>query len=51
MDMVYINGKMGRNMKEIMKMEKNKEMEFFITRLESNTLVIGLMANNKAKEK
>jgi len=38
-------------MKEIMKMEKNKEMEFFITHPVSNILAIGLMENNKVKEK
>ena len=46
-----IHGKMDPSIKETMSMAKNKEMESFITLLESNMSECGQMENSKDKEK
>ncbi len=51
MEMVLTNGKMDRNMKDLIMKGKNKEMEVFIILRARNILAIGIMENNRAMAK
>ena len=51
MEMVFINGRMDLNMKDLIIKAKSKAVEFFIILLAKDILEIGIMENNKAMEK
>ena len=50
MAMVYIPGKMGENIKDIINMTKNTGMEFTNGQMEKFMMVDGIMESNTAKE-